>query len=724
MTQSPSANGELQPSVTLCAGAGYALLTLAAAGGLFVDFGPDSAPGAAAFWMNRAYGWWAAITFVILQVGVGRVLLGVPRLRDCRQDGLLGWLVCATVGSFAGYCLLTALSLAGVLGGLGMPLYLIALGLAGVRGIVLIRRDVSSRPARGRPAEGPAGLPWLPWLVGALAIVWAVPYLVQTLLPNTDWDGVMYHLPLAARLLDKPLWAAEPTFPGFNFPAAINLFYAVFLRLRAESGVIPLNFLVSCGVALAAYALAARLWGKATGLWAAAICLATNIIWELGLDPRIDGFLAFYCTMAAGGVLLWVRRPGQPGLLILAGMATGAALGTKYTALLLGPMGLAAAALAAVRIVRRVPGTATCLALAGAAVLLPSGVWYARNAARLANAVYPYGRGLVFHDDRARPVPFRPAFEALTGRALSPGQMQGLTRQTILGVDLTIEPDPDRGGSLLRIWDVILRPSRHARKPYHWICPLLLVFLVLPAARRDTAALWLYGATLVTSLAAVIVLSHLTRYIVFVMPLMAVGAGAVLARVPWRPAGAAIALAVFAQVAWNAAAEYKKIAGLHSGAVLAGRASQLEWLSEVGWNEANSMPALTAAINRKIRRGALGDDATFFMIGESKGRHLRCRFVPDGSREGYPWLVELIQAEGDLDRLARSFRDRRIGYIIVCPRYFRWCLRYGSVRRDELAFSLHMLGRFLRRHARPIMRTGDLGVFQLAGSSGPRPARP
>ena len=694
MNEDQPARSKLPPLWVVALSAAYVALTAAAGVGVFVKIDPERAPGAAAFWLNRAYGWWAAITFVAFQAGIGRVLLGLRRLRDCREDGLAGWLICITVGSFASYALLAVLSLVNVLGSFGVPAYRL------------------EPPAPRRR--------WAGYLAAVLAVAWAAPYLAQTFLPDTDWDGAMYHLPLAERLLRDGLWATEPTFPGFDLPGAINLFYACLLKVRAESAIIPLNFLTSCGVALAAYALCARLWSRRAGLWAAGICLATNIIWELGLDPRVDGVLAFYCAVALLAFLLWLRRRERPGLLVLAGMAMGVAIGAKYTALLmLALLGTGAIVLSLRRGRRRVPGTVTALALAAGAALLPSGLWYVRNAVRLANPVYPLALDRVYHDERGRAVRFRPALERLLARTLPAERLAILGQEEILGIDLARATEAKRRGNLLRIWDVILHPSRYARKPCHWMSPLLLLFVLLPVFRRDVPARWLYGVGM-AAFAVMAAISPLLRYAVFVMPPLAAGAGMVLAAVRWRAAAAAVALAVLAQLGYNSACEWRKLLAARPAGLMAGKVSRLHWVEQVGYNGAVDMVRLSGHINERIRTGTLSEQTILFMVGEGKGLHLLCGFVPDSSREGYPWLVELIKAQGDLDRLAESFRQHHVKYVIFNQGYLDWCLENARIRRDELTFSLYTLRQFLNRHTRGVSREGGILVFQVL----PRPGRP
>ena len=126
--------------------------------------------------------------------------------------------------------------------------------------------------------------------------------LVQTALPNSDWDSALYHLPLAERYLEGKLWNSDPLFSANSFPGGVSLVYAVFLGFGIEAAVIPYNFLFVLLNLAAAYALGARLGDHRAGDWAVLVCSGLHVLWQQGLDPRIDGFLSLFVATAN----LWI----------------------------------------------------------------------------------------------------------------------------------------------------------------------------------------------------------------------------------------------------------------------------------------------------------------------------------------------------------------------------------------------------------------------------------
>ena len=72
------------------------------------------------------------------------------------------------------------------------------------------------------------------------------------------------------------------------------------MSVGLESAVIPYNFLGVLLSLVAVAALALRIGGREAAAWAVLIAATTHILWQLGVDPRIDGFL---CVFVTGAVL-------------------------------------------------------------------------------------------------------------------------------------------------------------------------------------------------------------------------------------------------------------------------------------------------------------------------------------------------------------------------------------------------------------------------------------
>src|SRR4030067_1112531 len=88
-----------------------------------------------------------------------------------------------------------------------------------------------------------------------------------------------------------------------------------------------------------------------------------------------------------------------------------------------------------------------------------------------------------------------------------------------------------------------------------------------------------------------------------------------------------------------------------TGSFRTGEVSRLEWLAEVGYRGNPGMVRLTRHLNGMVESGTLDRDDSVFMVGESKGLDLVCRYLPDPGNECLPWTAEGILADGALGRL-------------------------------------------------------------------------
>ena len=679
---------------------------------LLPDIGAETVPGPALLWIDRLWGWWAAAALAAVALGIGRLLTDLPLLSDCRDQGLLGALLQVSLGLWALTTGLAALSLARALNGAFLAVLVATAVAAGGAGLIRLSRDIAVAHSYNTGDESsPRSKSWL--AVALLGSWWFVSLFVQSLLPNSDWDGASAHLPFAHRLVTEGLWATDPVYFHFDLPGGANLLYALLLQLRAESALIPLNLLVSIGTVLAASAIAVRLWGGSAGKWALAVTVATNLLWELGIDLRVDGFLSFACGVAAVAFAAWLCERDRPGLLIAAGAAMGLAVGIKYSGLIL----LMSLSIAVVGIILsearwRLRGTIAAAMLATVVAVIPSGAWYLRNAIELGAPFYPMYSDFLFTDASGRLVEFTPAFDSLRDRVMIHTDQEAISKRTILGVDLATPAVKNSNRKLFNLWSLLWHPSLYARFPLHWISPFLLAGLLLPLVHRDRASLWFFGVTL-AACTLIASMTYLVRYALFAVPLLAAAAGAVLARVRWRIAMVAIGFVLGAQILTNGAAEWLKTAGMGTGSFLTGQVSRLEWLAEVGYRGNPGMVRLTRHLNGMVESGTLDRDDSVFMVGESKGLDLVCRYLPDPGNECLPWTAEVILADGDLDRLASSFRQRGIRFVVLNSGSLNWSLRESVTNIERLGVAMHLLDRFLVRHARKIRTDAGVDLYEI-----------
>jgi len=642
----------------------------------------------ALLWLSIGYGWWIALSFMLLQVSLGRRLLGSWLTSSLGRDALTIWLACFTTGFWLSAVAFILLAGVGLLDGVGVALYLLASAIF-VFGPA--RSNWRSLKERFLPPFDGRLVAALIVMAGVM-LIW-LPFFIQTLLPNSDWDAASTHLPLATWLRDHGLSPIPVDHANLIIPGTVHLVYAVFVAIDAEQAIIPFNFVVSVLTCLAVAALASRFWGKAAGWWGFGVCLSINLLMELGLDARIDGFLAFFCTMGALGIMVWLLEGKRDGALLLASMALGLALGTKYTAFF--PLLFWGAPVIWGLIRRRESAERTrglVAALAVVCVIVPSGYWYASNAIRFGDPLYPRLRGHTVTLENGSEVMLADAVDELIAEARQDPVFVERLEWTWATPPASAPPR-----TLLDPISVFLQPDRHARKEAHFLSPLLLLCFLLPVVRRDRAS-WLLSWMSLSVFLAIGAQTYLVRYGLISYPLLAVAAGAVLAvsrarawRVGW---GLALALVLF----WNVKAEWSKLPRLEPASWLAGERDRIGWLSRVGYNRNVSMPLFIGMVDELQQQGHLPDDGKILMLGEAKTHLLRIESIPDISRVGQPWLARLARNGGDLEGLYEGLWAEGVRYVLVNVGHFEWVKNRVRVDRERIVYSLHKLEQFNRLH--------------------------
>jgi hypothetical protein len=244
---------------------------------------------------------------------------------------------------------------------------------------------------------------------------------------------------------------------------------------------------------------------------------------------------------------------------------------------------------------------------------------------------------------------------------------------------------------------VFLHPERHTRKEAHFLSPLLLLCILLPAVRRDRAS-WLLSWMSLGVFVAIGTQTYLTRYGLVAYPLLAAAAGAVLGISRARAWRIAWGLALAAVLIWNVHAEWSKLRRLEPASWLSGELDRVGWLSVVGYNRNTSMPLFIGEVAELRRRGLLLDGEKILMLGEAKTHLLDVESVPDISRVGLPWLARLARNGGDLDGTYEDLWAEGIRYILVNVGYFEWVKNRVPVDRERIVYSLHKLEQFSRVH--------------------------
>jgi len=728
-------------------GAILGLLTLAAAGFGLIGLELIDPGAAGARLLSIFYGHWVALVFAFLQVGIGAAVFRRIESKDrtISVSAPTRFVLAFSIGSYATYTFLMILSVANVLNLLTVGIYLLLACLAGKYSLGAVRQDaVRSTGSESRGDFRNAGRPKLlasfattHWLWLAVIALWCIPFVLQTMLPNTDWDGALFHLPFAEQIIERGILGTDPVFEANNSPAAMQLVYAVFLLVGAKTAILPFNFLVACGVLLVLYCLGTEFWDASLGRLAVLIGMTVNVLWEVAVTPRIDTFLAFYFVVGVLAFLLW--RKGRtivdssakcaeqqssdapcvarniPNLFaVIVGMMLGLTLGIKFTAVFFVIILVPLAVAAAVR--DKLAGRGSLVApilLAATFAAIPSGFWYVRNAVQLGDPIYPFLTNRhVYRDTSGKRVALETRMAAMTAERLPKQQVHDeLTGTSFAFASREGVPDALAPPSnLFNLVDALMRPTEYARKPLHTAGPFVLLFFALPLVARDRWS-WLIFAIALPLYLILASQTYLMRYLAPVLPLLAFGAALVAYRMNGKPnrdlkvASKMLAVLAVVYLGFLNVAEWKKLVKTEPLQCWSGNESEEEFVARAGYNTICIFSRFMHDLNEEIRGGRVQRDAKLMMIGEGCGDLLLCDFTGDMSWNGRPWQVQLAKAEGDLDSVAENLKAEGFDHVLVNFSFLRYChhQRFNDEQRQRLRWSLYHLNRFLTMHTDTVL---------------------
>lgn len=236
--------------------------------------------------------------------------------------------------------------------------------------------------------------PWL-LLFAALGGITIMSIGIRALLPPSEWDSLMYHLPVAKEFLKAHTIIPFYDDPPANNPALMRLLYTIGIAARSDALGGLLSAATTLFTALAVAAFAARFFSRRLGLIAFSVFLAADVVAEVAITARIDMALTFYVFLGIYAVFIHLEaKEKEPlwrsGWLVIGAVAIAFALGIKYTAIFwLGAIPLWLfweRLIKKPRAPRRWLQEAIIFSLLVVAV---AGYWYLKNWLWLGNPVYP-----------------------------------------------------------------------------------------------------------------------------------------------------------------------------------------------------------------------------------------------------------------------------------------------------------------------------------------------
>ena len=213
----------------------------------------------------------------------------------------------------------------------------------------------------------------------AIACTVLVPVALNALTPPIRSDEVRFHLPYALHFVEQARITPDLYLRFPFFTLNVNLLYAAAIIFGDDVTPHYVHLLLGSLAGLALYVLATPICGRAIALGAVILFFVTPNVRVFGATAYIDLGLAAFITST---IACLDRVRERPALIVCAGLAFGAALGTKYLALALVPLLVAWAAYRT--------RTGQQVARFAAVAMLTGAPWYVYNLIWTGNPVSPF----------------------------------------------------------------------------------------------------------------------------------------------------------------------------------------------------------------------------------------------------------------------------------------------------------------------------------------------
>lgn len=273
-----------------------------------------------------------ALAVLLAAYGIGRKCL---RLSQCGFDSLAEEVV---FGAGLGLVLLAAVAfLLGLMGQLYVGALRWTLGMAFLIGsgeIVRLVRNLwrTSWLAPFQRHEGSWAAHLLQLFLITYLFVFVAVAFVACHLPEIEFDPLIYHLTVPKLYLQHHGIVDIPEILEAVFPKNIGMLYVYGLALHSQITVKFLNFWMGLLLVLAMHCFAKRIWGRLTGLAAAALFVSTPIVFFELRAIYIDLPIALFCFLNFFALLRWMEDGGRKWL-VLSAIFLGMAAGSKYNVL-------------------------------------------------------------------------------------------------------------------------------------------------------------------------------------------------------------------------------------------------------------------------------------------------------------------------------------------------------------------------------------------------------
>ena len=212
-----------------------------------------------------------------------------------------------------------------------------------------------------------------------------VSSIIGALAPPTQFDSLAYHLALPARYLANGIISARDGNFFFSFPQNMEMLYLFAVTIDNDILANLLHWIFMPLTGLAILSFCRRFAGAREGIIAALIWSFTPLVLFLATGTYVDLAVAFFIFLSFYALML-ARESGRSSWIVYAGIFTGLAAGTKYTALAAGLV-LFVILIFEAKTRRGAITSAVFFAIPGFLVFIP---WLIKNIVFLKNPVAPF----------------------------------------------------------------------------------------------------------------------------------------------------------------------------------------------------------------------------------------------------------------------------------------------------------------------------------------------
>ncbi len=228
-------------------------------------------------------------------------------------------------------------------------------------------------------------------LSGGLLLITTLLYFVSALAPPVFFDSMVYHLAVPSIHIQHHRILPIPFNLYSNFPMTGEMLYTLALLLKGDILAKLINFIFGPLILLAIFSFSSRYLNRKIALLAAVIFYTAPLVGMNSILTTVDLELTLFSALSIYALVSWFHSKKR-NWLISAGIFSGLALGTKYTAILLVfiLLGLGILLKRILEDREKFPKVLKELVIFSLVALAVASPWYIKNIIYTGNPIYPF----------------------------------------------------------------------------------------------------------------------------------------------------------------------------------------------------------------------------------------------------------------------------------------------------------------------------------------------